>query len=119
MRDGIVGLMPTTTVTAAELEARLTPVEASVHAVATRDADGIHVKATFTSPVPTDRGGSYGWGLRPTHARLAQRLVAAINDGVIFTNFRMGTDVNGKTYLSATSNILGRTLNADLTRLGY
>lgn len=112
--------MSTVTITAAELEARLTPVEASVHAVATRDEDGgIHVKATFTSPVPTDRGGSYGWGLRPTHARLAQRLVAAINDGAVFADFRIGTDVHGQTYLSATSTILGRTLNADLTRLGY
>lgn len=115
--------MPSYTVSAAEIaarEARQVPVEATAVATATRGEDGDWtVKAVFVSDVQVDRPNSRGWGLGPRHEALANRLVRAVNDGVIFSDFRKGTDDNGQTYLTATSNILGRTLNADLRRLGY
>ena len=77
------------------------------------------VSATFHCDTPTDRDGSYAWSLRPSHARLAARLVNAINDGVIFSDYGIGTDINNQTYLRATSGILTRTMNADLAALGY
>lgn len=108
------------TVSVADLEARLVPVEASAVATAFREENGEWtVEASFVSDVQVDRPNTRGWGLGPKHEALANRLVRAINDGVIFSDFRKGTDVNGHTYITATSNVLGRTLNADLRRLGY
>lgn len=110
-------------VTATEMAARRAlhiHVEGTAHAVATRDDDGGYtVEATLACPIPTDRGGSYAWALRPTHARLAQRLVTAINDGAVFTGYCVATDVTGQTYLHADTTVMTRTLNADLTRKGY
>lgn len=112
-----------TVVTAEEIAAReaaMIPVDATAHAVATREPNGEwKVTATIICDVQTDRGGSYAWGLGPRHAHLAARLVRAINAGAILSDYKMGTDVNGRTYLRATSGILSRTMNADLNRLGY
>lgn len=51
--------------------------------------------------------------------KLAERLVKAINDGKAVTNVRIAKDVNGEDYVVADEAYLGRTLNADLKRLGY
>lgn len=108
--------MPTTATVPA-----LTPVEGWATATATTETDGSwRVDVVFHSPTPVDRAGEgYAYALRPTHARLAQRLVRAINDQKVFTDYGIGTDINNRTYLHARSVILTRTLNADLTRMGY
>lgn len=58
-------------------------------------------------------------GIAVSNAKLAARLAAAINAGVVYTDARVATDVNGKTYVAARSMVLGRRLNADLRRLGF
>lgn len=66
-----------------------------------------------------DRPTSGGFGLKPTHLALAKRLAKAIDAGVVYLNPTVRTDVNGQTYVSSSCCVLGRTLNADLKRLGF
>lgn len=69
-----------------------------------------------------DRPHTMGWNLGPdTAARrtLAGRLCKAIIDGRVMSVGSIATDTNGKTYVASASKVLGRTLNADLARLGY
>jgi hypothetical protein len=49
----------------------------------------------------------------------AARLARAINAGVVFHDPKVITDVDGNTFVSAASRVRGRTLNADLKRLGF
>jgi hypothetical protein len=53
--------------------------------------------------------------------KLAERLVAATAAGAIFDldKVEILRDVEGSTYVSASSKVMGRYLNADLTRLGW
>ena len=60
-----------------------------------------------------------GWTVKPTEIALARRLARAIETGVAFTAVEMKRDVNGKTYVSAAAQVLGRRMNADLKRLGF
>ena len=76
----------------------------------------IHV--TVTTSV-TDRERVYGWALSPKQQALAARLARAVQAGVVLKNPVKKTDVNGKTYISVDSQVLGRRINADLKRLGY
>ena len=51
---------------------------------------------------------------------LANRLVAAINAGAVYSNPKIVRDCFGGTYVAADSvRMLGRTLSADLRRIGY
>ena len=77
----------------------------------------IKVVSTWNSPV--DRPEAMGFQLKPTHRQLAERLVRAIEDGVVFTNPTQEIDVFGRTYIDSDCKVLGRTMNADLNRLGY
>ena len=65
-----------------------------------------------------DRPRTMGWqvGEKP---RLAARLAAAIRAGRAMAPGTVRTDINGRTYVEAASYVLGRTLNADLRRLGF
>lgn len=60
-----------------------------------------------------------GWTLKPKDRVLVTRLVCAIEAGAALTDLTVKTDVLGKTYVASTSTVLGRTLNADLKRLGF
>ncbi len=72
----------------------------------------------FADPSVCDRHAHVSaWSVNS--AKLAERLVRAIEAGKILVPVKVATDVLGKTYLAATSLILGRTLNADLKRLGF
>ncbi len=51
--------------------------------------------------------------------RMAERLKAAMLAGAIFYNVEVKTDVNGATFVSASSHVLARMMNADLRRLGF
>ena len=86
-----------------------------------RTADGITVWAEWPA-AGVDRPRTMGWGLGPANARtarLAARLQGAIGAGVVFGPATVRTDVRGQTYVEAASRVLGRTMNADLRRLGY
>lgn len=50
---------------------------------------------------------------------LANRLCKAINDGAVYPNPELCTDVNGQTYVHAASTVRTRCLNADLKAIGY
>ena len=82
----------------------------------TSGVGAIHVVVTTKV---TDRERVYGWALSPKQGALASRLARAVRDGAVLTNPVVKTDVNGKTYVSCDSQILGRRINADLKRLGY
>ncbi len=51
--------------------------------------------------------------------KLAERLVRAINEGKAVTNIRIQKDIHGVDYVTGEQHFIGRTLNADLKRLGY
>jgi hypothetical protein len=92
--------MPTPTI----IEVRVTP---------DRDPKLVHVRPVWST---SDRPDSFGW-LAPK--KLAHRLVAAIKAGVALTNPVVKTDVEGKTYVHAEAQILGRYMNSDLKKLGF
>ena len=66
-----------------------------------------------------DRPSTGGFGLAAQHGKLAARLVAAINAGAVYTGAAVVRDINGASYVSASCQVLGRTMNADLKRLGF
>lgn len=76
------------------------------------------VKVTYDAP-GLDRKDGTAWGLKAGHRALAERLVAAIEAGVILSEPVICTDINGATYVSVSSRILSRMMNAELTRLGF
>jgi hypothetical protein len=82
----------------------------------TTDVDGVTVKVT--TPM-TDREDVYAWALPSKGRALASRLARAVQAGAVLKNPVVKTDVNGKTYVSAESQVMGRHMNADLKRLGY
>lgn len=66
-----------------------------------------------------DRPIAHTFSLTATKISLAGRLVAAIKAGVVFTNPRVMVDVRGQTYVSHGITVIGRTMDADLKRLGF
>jgi hypothetical protein len=92
--------------------AKLTEVESGT--------PGAHLLVMVTVEAPgLDRSDLYGWTLSLKHRKLGERLVRAVEAGVVFTPERIDRDVNGKTFLVAPTKVFGRTLNADLKRLGF
>jgi hypothetical protein len=83
------------------------------------EADCIAVTALWEGAEKVDRNHVYGMILSKTKRALAERLVRAIEAGVVISDLAIKTDVNGNTYVGSKSNVLGRTLNADLKRLGF
>lgn len=79
-----------------------------------KDADGIHVSPSWHG---VDRPDTGGYAVR--NQRTADRLKAAMLAGVVYTDPEVVTDVNGKTFVSASRTVLGRRINADLRRLGF
>ena len=51
--------------------------------------------------------------------KLGERLVRAINAGVVFYDICVRSDIHGQTYVAKSCRVSGRTLNADLNRMGY
>lgn len=80
------------------------------------DAEGIHVSPIWQG---VDRPNTGGWLLSTKHQALAQRLRQAILAGVVFRSPEIVRDKAGKTYVSQVARVGGRTLNADLRRLGF
>jgi len=69
--------------------------------------------------VAIDRPLTQGFILPAGKRSLAIRLASAIRAGVVFTAPEIKRDVNGKTYVSAACSVIGRTMNADLKRMGF
>jgi hypothetical protein len=66
-----------------------------------------------------DRPHTFGWSTGSS-SDLAARLARAVNAGAVFSNPEVVKDVNGKTYVEADQvPMIGRRLNADLTRIGF
>jgi len=64
-----------------------------------------------------DRSYTHGWEVKE---KLVKRLVAALEgEAAKVTDPKVMTDINGKTYVSFDLPVMGRTMNADLKRLGY
>lgn len=78
----------------------------------------ISVQTTATGG-DVDRPEFWGFGIPSNNPKLVQRLRNAILSGKVFTNFRILTDVNGKTYFGYDCSVHGRSMNADLKRLGF
>lgn len=78
------------------------------------------IETVVVSP-QVDRLVAHAISLPPTRNSqdLAMRYINAVKAGVIPGNAEVRTDVNGKTYVSGVWKVIGRTLNADLRRLGF
>ncbi len=82
--------------------------------------DGWLVTTKWSSEhVAIDRTDGVGYRFGPKHRKLAERLAAAINAGVVFTRPSIKRDVNGNTYVTSDYGVSGRRANADLKRLGF
>lgn len=84
----------------------------------TTDAESISVTAIW-SGAEIDRPDVGGWGLGLNHRSLAERLARAIDAQAAFEAPALRTDINGHTYVEARRRVMGRTMNADLKRLGF
>lgn len=85
------------------------------------DAYGIPAHWSVTPVWPNvDRPISSSWSVGQNPG-LGRRLVNAIEAGVVCTNPKVMTDVNGQTYVSHDGHlrVSGRRMNADLKRLGF
>ena len=77
----------------------------------------IFVRSQWSSDAPLDRTDGVGWVVKDP--KIADRLVRAIEAGVVFKNAKIVLDAHGKSFVTAPATVLGRTLNADLRRLGF
>lgn len=62
---------------------------------------------------------SAGSGIVATNRKLADRLAAAIRAGAAVRSEGAFRDINGQIYVREAFAVRARTLNADLTRLGF
>lgn len=62
---------------------------------------------------------SYSMPNTPSNVKLAARLAKAIEDGKVFVNCEMSKTAEGKPYLKSDIRVFGRSMNADLKRIGY
>lgn len=83
-----------------------------------KDEDGLHVFPVWQG---VDRPQTGGVALpdTPSGRNLADRLKKAIEAGVAYRGLAIRQDNAGQTYVATDARVLGRTLNADLRRLGF
>lgn len=82
------------------------------------DGDGLHIEPYWSE---VDRPYTGGWLFNdtPSNRRLADRLKAAILAGAFYGPAEIKTDRDGKTWACARGAGIGRTMNADLKRIGF
>ena len=90
----------------------------TIAATVTRDKDGIHVDA-FAVDSNVDRPHLAGWLLGSKNGRLASRLAIACEAGAAVEILAVTSDRYGNTLHVKRNHVIGRRMNADLTRLGY
>lgn len=68
-----------------------------------------------------DRPATSSWSLQDTKAgmALALRFQRCLETARVHRTIELLTDCYGKTYISTSFQVLGRTLNADLKRMGF
>lgn len=81
------------------------------------DGRGKYTVWPYVTNVNVDRPQGVGYG--GLSLTLARRMAVAIKAGAVFYDHTLRVDVNGNTYVNASTRVLGRTANADLKRLGY
>lgn len=54
-----------------------------------------------------------------SNEKIGKRTQSAMESGSAFCQIEVKTDANGATYISTTDLLMGRTLNADLVKLGF
>jgi hypothetical protein len=81
-------------------------------------AGRININVVWDSP-KVDRPRVYGFNFSERQIELVKRIKKAINTGAMFYDMSVQTDRQGKTYVIATTRVLGGTADADLKRLGY
>jgi hypothetical protein len=80
------------------------------------DPSLLTVKA-FARGIRLDRPEVHAWTVRDE--TLARRMVRAIKARKVLTPVKIATDINDRTYLQTNCCVVGRTMNADLRRLGF
>ena len=83
----------------------------------TEDDEGIHVTVVWDATV--DRNRIDSWLLPKGSLDLARRLKRAVDAQAVVSEPRVEKDVNGATYVDAGLSVMGRTMSADLKRLGF
>lgn len=83
----------------------------------TEDDPGGEWRVYSTWDAQVDRPSTHAFVLR--NEKTARRLVDAINAQVVYADPVIKTDVDGRTYVQASSRIMGKYANAGLKRLGY
>lgn len=82
----------------------------------------VHTKVSImgpNGPVAIDRNEMMGYQLRRSNSRLKARLMKAIHAGAVFPNPLVVLDIYGKSYVQAGFVVFGKTMGADLRRLGF
>jgi hypothetical protein len=79
-------------------------------------SDFYHVRGVWSAPW-VSRTVTTGYLVKGR--ALADRLAAAMEAGAVFVNPEVRVDVNGHTYVTSSSTVLARQINADLRRLGF
>ena len=74
---------------------------------------------THVSDGVADRTRVHGWSVGADRPDLAARLARAIQAGAVHSNPEIRTDVNGRTFVTASSRVVGRRMSADLKALGF
>ena len=92
-------------------------VQADMYLSETEDDPGGEWRVYSNWDAPVDRPSTHGFVLR--NEKTARRLVNAINAQVVFADPVIKTDVDGRTYVQASSRVMAKYANADLKRLGY
>lgn len=89
-------------------------IPAAVEIVTRTSGDGFEVAPIFAN---VDRPHTGGWVV--SRRSVAERLKAALLSGDAYESTEVVEDVNGKTYVATKAKVYGRTMNADLKRIGY
>jgi len=83
------------------------------------DRDALQVEAVWSGGVDRPNVGGYILDDDAKGRKLAARLQAAMLAQAVYYDAEVAVDVNGRTYVQASTRVLGRKMNADLRRLGY
>lgn len=87
-----------------------------LHATVERSWGDRHSWTVWAYAPGLDRPTCYGISVGPSLS-LARRLAALITAGRVFPDAHVARDCNGQTYMAGHSEVMGRTLVADIERL--
>lgn len=94
-----------------------TPTPTITGIIVRQDGSDLSVWPVWTAPGIEGDLNRSGYAVKDR--KMADRLAKAIMAGAVYYDESVKYDVNGDPYVSASSRVLGRTMNADLRRLGF